>query len=336
MPKTLKDFYNKRQGTYIKNQNDENFLENFNSILYEQEQSEYQDIPIRYPLIFVIGLPRSGTTLMTQLIAHSFKTGYINNFVARFYKAPVYGIRLSRILFGEADGISFRSDYARTAGMTDLHEFGYFWRYWLRKEQVEGITNAPEAEKMIDWPGLRKTLANIQKEFDAPLVFKNIFGSYHMEKLNEILQKVIFVYIKRDILDSAVSILQARKKYYTDLNTWWSYMPVEYNIIKDMDYWHQIAGQVFYLKRYYDTKAANLNNVIEIDYPNLVRNPGKVLEKINACAKKLFDYTFEICQKPPQDFSFSTHSHLREEKEKFRHLIAEFSKREKNGENKWD
>ena len=76
---------------------------------------------------------------------------------------------------------------------------------------------------------MRSVLARIQQEFDKPMVFKNIFGSYHLSKLKEILESVVYVYIERDPLDSAISILQARQKYYSDLNTWWSYSPIEYD-----------------------------------------------------------------------------------------------------------
>ncbi len=328
MSEKLKSFYRKRQGKYVKRPEDEHFLEELNQTLKEKEGSYYQDYAIEHPFLFVYGLPRSGTTLITQLIAHCMDVGFINNLMARFYLAPLHGIRLSRAIFGDQRSTNFNSDYARTHELTDIHEFGYFWRYWLKKETSEGVTRAAEIEKEIDWAGLKKTLANIQHEFKKPMVFKNIFGSYHQEKLTSVLEKVLFIYIKRDILDAAVSILEARKKYYSDLNTWWSYMPIEYEKIKNLDYWGQIAGQVYYLKRYYDQKSKTLPNVLSIEYRELTENPAAILKKINAKLIELGLEEIEIDQPPPESFPFRTYRDKKAEKERFRQLIEQFAEKE--------
>lgn len=329
MEKKLTDFYRKRQGKYVKRPEDENFLEEFNQTLKEKEWSLYKDYEIEHPFLFVYGLPRSGTTLITQVIAHCMDVGFINNLMARFYLAPVHGIRFSRVVLGEQRSTNFSSDYARTTELADIHEFGYFWRYWLKKEEVEGVTHAAEIEKEIDWSGLKKTLANMQHEFNKAMVFKNIFGSYHQQKLTEVLEKVLFIYIKRDPLDSAISILEARKKYYTDLNTWWSYMPIQYDKIRDLDYWHQIAGQVFYLRRYYDRMSRELPNVLTVEYKDLTDRPAKVLENINQKLKALYGYTLPITDPPPNSFPFRTYQERIEERQKFQRLIREFEEKEK-------
>ncbi|HGY55693.1 MAG TPA: hypothetical protein ENK44_08335 [Caldithrix abyssi] len=328
MEKELKDFYKKRHGGYIKKEDDERFLQELNRTLQKAEQAGYRDLPIEHPYIFVFGLPRSGTTLITQLIAHAFDIGYINNFMARFYLAPLHGIRLSQIVLGENRETNFTSDYARTKLLTDIHEFGYFWRYWLKKEEIRGITQADQIENEIDWDGLKITLANMQQAFGKGMVFKNIFGSYHTEQLNRVLQKVIWVYIRRDPLDSAISILEARRKYYDDLNTWWSYMPVEYEKIKNLDYWRQIAGQVYYLRRYYNRISSSLPNVITIEYKELTANPGAVLAAINRKAGDWYDYSFKTVQEPPESFPFRSYAEREELREKFKILIKEFEQKE--------
>jgi hypothetical protein len=41
------------------------------------------------PVFFIVGAPRSGTTLLLQTIINHYNLGYINNFIARFWEAPV-------------------------------------------------------------------------------------------------------------------------------------------------------------------------------------------------------------------------------------------------------
>lgn len=327
MNEKLTDLYKKRHGSYVKDPQAEDFFSGMNRVLQQHERDMYTDRPIRYPFVFVFGLPRSGTTLITQLISGTLDTGFINNLMARFWLAPLHGIRLSRALLGDQRAASFQSDYARTRELADIHEFGYFWRYWLKKESFRGVTRARELENEIDWPGLRRVLAAMQNEFDRPMIFKNIFGSYHLARLNQLLEKVIFIYIKRDILDSAVSILDARRKYYDDLNTWWSYMPVEYELIKDRDYWQQIAGQVFFLSRYYDNQISQnkLNNVLTIHYRDMCANPALVPDALNEMSESLFGYRFKQVSPPPASFPFRTYSDRDEEKDLFRELIEQFA-----------
>jgi len=322
----LSELYTKRQGKYVKKAEDEDFMTGMNLTLQKREFELYKDYNIDYPFLFVFGLPRSGTTLLTQVIAHSFDIGFINNLMARFWLAPVHGVRLSKLILGTKKDTAYQSDYAATNELTDIHEFGYFWRYWLKKESFTGVTKAKEIEKEIDWPGLKKTLANLQHEFGKAMIFKNIFGSYHLQRLKEFLNKVIYIYIRRDPLDVAVSILAARRKYYRDLNTWWSYMPIEYDKIKDLDYWEQIAGQVYYLQRYYDTETdpSRLENVVQVEYSDLAHRPLKVLHEISEKSQVLFNYSLNIINKPPANFPFRAHNNKNEEKEKFRKLMEEF------------
>lgn len=327
MEPTLKQFNQKRVDAYAKDEQAENFLLEMNRLLMERERALYKNYVIEHPFLFVFGAPRSGTTLLTQLIAASLDVGFINNLMARFWLAPLHGIRLSLHVLGTDRKITFQSHYARTAAITDIHEFGYFWRYWLKKESTRGVTHAREMEAEIDWQGLRMTLANIQNEFGRAMVFKNIFGSYHLRKMREVLGKVIYIYIERDPLDTAISILDARKKYYTDLNTWWSYMPVEYDLLKDRDYWEQIAGQVYFLRRYYRKRlrenAADIS--VEIDYETLCRQPLDVLNRIRELAFQQYGSELPITTPPPQPFPFRTYNERQEEKVKFQQLLEKFA-----------
>jgi hypothetical protein len=322
--RSLSDLYNDRKGNYAKPKAEEDFLKQLNETLAVKEKELYTNCKINHPFIFIFGLPRSGTTLISQLIAHCMDVGFINNFMARFYLAPVHGIRLSRLIFGNEKKSSFQSDYARTSDLTDIHEFGYFWRYWLKKEMFTGITQAVQIEKEIDWTGLKHTLANMQNEFGKPMVFKNIFGSYHLIKMNKVIEKIIYIYIKRDILDSAISILDARRKYNSNMSTWWSSMPIEYEQLKDLDYWHQIAGQVFFLQRYYENISKKLNNLITINYYDLTMRPRSVLEHISIISEKLYKQPIDLTNLPIEKFAYRSYEERNEDKEKFKLLIEDY------------
>ncbi|MBS3742319.1 MAG: sulfotransferase [Candidatus Cloacimonetes bacterium] len=323
--KKLSDFYKKRIGKYTKSKEEEDFLLNTNKILQDMEKEWYKDYDIKYPFIFVFGLPRSGTTLLSQFIAHSFKISYINNIMARFWLAPIHGIRLSKNILGNEKTTTYNSDYARTHELSDIHEFGYFWRHWLLKNKISGITNIEDIEKKIEWQQLKIVLANIQNEFKNPMIFKNIFGSYHMEKLISLLEKVIFVYIERDELDVALSILKARKKYYKDLNTWWSYMPPEYPLLKNFPCEKQIAGQIYYLKKFYNKKVnTNPEHIVCVTYKELCNEPSNVAKKIQKKSVDLFNYELILKDNILGNFTFRTYKNNQKQKCKFKKMMKEF------------
>lgn len=320
----LRELNKARTGAFKKNEQSEDFLEGFNRYLLKKEQQEYRPHPIEHPFIFVLGLPRSGTTLISQLIANSLDTGYINNLAARFYLAPLHGVRFARAVLGEKHATDYRSRYAHTDNLSDIHEFGYFWRHWLQKEKLGDVARAEEQEALIRWQDLKACLSTLQHEFGKAMVFKNIFGSYHMPKLRELLGKALFVYIERDELDVACSILDARRKYYGDnLDTWWSYAPPEVEQLQEEHYWKQIAGQVHYLKQYYYNEFEKLpeGSVVKIDYAELCRDPESVTRSIQQALHEQFDYELPLRKAPPRSFDFRSYDNRNQEKQKFESLL---------------
>lgn len=320
MNENFKDLNKYRKKNYKKDEKQENFLEDFNNYLLKKEIKEYQDYPVNYPFIFVIGAPRSGTTLLTQLIANTFDISYINNLAARFFLAPLHGLRFSNTILGDTRKSSFHSDYARTQGLNEIHEFGYFWRYWLNKHTFDDITYAKEKEDDIDWKGVKKVLSTLQHETNRPFVFKNIYGSYHMKRFTNLLGKTIFIYIERDELDTAVSILNARKKYNTDLNIWWSYQPLEYNQIKDLDYWGQIAGQIYYLQQFYLKEMEGIpeKNVLKISYKKMCDNPASIIDQIKQKCKEHDAFDIPVINDVPEKFPYRKYENSDKEKNIFR------------------
>jgi LPS sulfotransferase NodH len=311
------DLYARRRGAYAKDPSGERFLEELNEYLAPRELELYEEREIEHAFVFVLGLPRSGTTLLSQLLAYCLDAGYVNNFAARFWRAPVHGIRLARLIAPGAEPPSFESDYARTNSLLDIHEWGYFWRHWLEKHSFEDVVRAREQEDELDWAGLRLALANVQHEFGKPFVAKNMLGAYHLPRLRRELGPVLYVLIERDELDAAVSILDARRKYYDDPRAWWSYIPPEYPRLKDLDEWEQVAGQIHYLARFYERALAEVGDdaVVRVTYERLAKEPRTVLAEVAERAGAA------IRQEPPAEFPFRTHAGRAEEKDRFARLL---------------
>ena len=97
--------------SFQKDRESEQFLQKLNDILAPSQEAEYEDLPEKYPTLHIIGAPRSGTTLLYQLLTSHLQVGFINNLIASFWKAPVYGIRLSQKLMASYIPSSYVSGF---------------------------------------------------------------------------------------------------------------------------------------------------------------------------------------------------------------------------------
>lgn len=321
MTRTFDEVAQARSAEYAKDAGDEAFLRELNERLEPAEQALYVDCAVEHPFVFVVGLPRSGTTLLSQVLAYSLDTGYVSNFAARFWLAPVQGLRLERIVLGDERPAAFESDYARTSHPREIHEFGYFWRHWLRKERFADIVASQELEETIDWPGLKRTLANVQRELGKPYVGKNMLGAYHMARLGQVLEQVVWVLVERDPLDAAISILDARRKHYADPRAWWSYVPLEYDRLAGLDEWQQVAGQVHYLSRLYGRELDGLGEKgIRVRYEELCAKPAGVLQEVSSRCERLYGRPIPIVSEP-SSFPVRTHDSRADDKARFANLL---------------
>ena len=258
---------------------EEDFLERVNGILGPAEEEEYRDLPERLPTLHVVGAPRSGTTLLYQVIASGLEVGYVNNLIAAFWLAPVTGVRLSgKLGLGGGAGSSFDSSFGRTEGVGEPHEYGYFWNHHLRYPDL--AERDPGHEDSIDWAGLRRVLINMVEADGRPMAFKPMLLVWHLETMLRHMPRSCFVWIRREPRDTALSILRMRRSLLGTYDGWASLRPGE--APTDVPAWEQVAAQVVLLERTLQEAAMRLgpDHVLPVRYERLCADPGAVLREI--------------------------------------------------------
>lgn len=90
------------------------------------------DQPLPHPPIFFVGAPRSGSTLMIQVITDTFDLGYISNRHCQWYGAPALAERLFRPL-RDKPGSDYRSEQGATKGEYAPAECGQWWYRFFRQ-----------------------------------------------------------------------------------------------------------------------------------------------------------------------------------------------------------
>ena len=84
-----------------------------NRVLHRLETRPVSGDP-RAEFIFLVGPPRSGTTLLFQLVCRHLEVGYFSNRHARYYGGISYRERL--LGHAAAEGIDYNSQYGLTTG----------------------------------------------------------------------------------------------------------------------------------------------------------------------------------------------------------------------------
>lgn len=269
---------------FQRDENNQKFLEYLNSKLdfFPTFVNSNEFTRDKYPLIFIVGAPRSGTTYASQLITRNFDVGYVSNVTARFWKSPIVGLAVSKSLFGER----FRCQISDTSllGTTHLpwepHEFGNFWRYWLNLDKCKTHKLSEIELKQIDSQGLKLICNQLKSYLGTPFVFKNLICGLQISYLHQIMPDSIFLYIERNSLEAANSILNSRVMRYGRADVWWSVKPANFSEISMFeDPFLQAHSQVISIQSDIEANLSSVNG-LKISFSDLIENQKSVLSEV--------------------------------------------------------
>ncbi|KPP97290.1 MAG: sulfotransferase [Bacteroidetes bacterium HLUCCA01] len=290
--------------SFEKNNNLEEILAKVNGLLAPVEQQEMKKVEKpKYPNLLLIGCPRCGSTMFTQWAASLEAFSYPSNFLSRFYKAPYIGALIYNMVtkpeyqyrdeFADInDELKFSSAIGKTKGFKAPHEFWYFWREFIDFPDVP--CSEEDFAREFDFKSLQKELALIQKAFGKPFLCKAKIVNWYLESMSEHIEDVIYLHMYRDPIAMTRSLLKARGKWTGNQEKWFSWKPREYPTIKNMDKYHQVAGQIYFIEKEILSKKKNLGNTyLSFSYEDLCNKPEAVYLEISNKIKA-FNSTFVI------------------------------------------
>lgn len=288
---------------YKKNSNLEFLLSELNSLTkrdYEQENT------LNYPTLFIVGTPRSGTTLLTQWLASLNLFCYPSNFVSRFYSNPYIGFLIQEMLYNEeysykselqviSSSTSFKSDVGKTSGPLEPHEFWYFWREHFQFPEIP--IEEDEFLKNANFASFKQHIAKVQNYFKKPFFLKSLIMNWYIESFYKNIPNAIFLYIKRDSLDNMQSLLDVRKRYLGDEELWFSFKPKEFTKISDKNKYIQVAGQVEFTNKEIEKQLSNIpfENKLEINYKDFCENPQSTYFELKTKMRNFGTNLPDIC-----------------------------------------
>jgi len=223
--------------------------------------------------VFVIALPRSGSTLTYQCISNRFFFNYLTNFSHFFFKLFFFSSLISYFLvntFGKPS--SFRSSNGFVSGLLGQAEGLVFWRYWMNFGLVE--------QELIDSSVLPNrfnyflsVLHALRSFTGTPFLSAYLGHILCFPLLSELFPDALFIRLRRSPLLNALSLYSCLEQ--SDSN-WFSLFPVNCLDYQNHSNHMKAASQLYWLLHKLDAIPSN-DNIFEMQYEKLCENPELVM-----------------------------------------------------------
>ena len=254
-------------------------LEWINRILAQLEKWERANArPSNSRQLFLIGLPRTGTTLVSQYLAHRLELAYFTNGVGRFPLAPCTVSRWQRRIHPPYWS-DFQSEYGRNLGPMAPREAGSFWGYYFDIDRYLEIDDVPAKNLQV----VRQTVLRMQDIFSgAAFMNKNVKHLLRLNVLARIFPNAHFLVIQRSLADVAISVLIGRRRLSPDGSRWFSIVPQCYKEIHSLPVVEQIPRQLIDIQEKMDKDLGRIDpdRVLYISYAEFCRAPEALIGEI--------------------------------------------------------
>lgn len=228
----------------------------------------------RWPHVFIVGAPRSGTSLFYELLVTRYRFAFFSNLAHRFYKTPVAATWLGHSVIESRQGV-FESNYGHIAGWSAPNEGGWIWQRWLEDGPWINETALPG----LPADEIRTTLAAMSNVMAAPFINKNVMHANRLRLLQALFPDCLILEVQRDPAETVRSIVRARqhnKGPALNLDQWWSVQPSNARgggLIEQAC--QQVTGVAADIAR--DSGA----NRFSIDYRKLCATPAATLDRVS-------------------------------------------------------
>jgi len=247
---------------------------------------------LKHPIIFIVGCPRSGSTLLMQWIASLGVLAYPSNLVARFYANPYFGVRAQQALYTfdskkqiipeQTSEDAYKSSYGHTTGALAPSEFWYFWRRFFHFGENQKICDFHTGGHNLR--GFVDELALMEMAFSMPLVMKAMILNWNLPDLYSLFDKCLMIDVSRQPEENAESLYFSRQDFFNDTEKWYSFKPPAYEWLKDLPPLEQVAGQVFYTRQSIERGLEKIpdHSVLKVSHEEFCKNPAAIYSQIKA------------------------------------------------------
>lgn len=234
--------------------------------------------------VFIIGSPRCGSTVLSQMIISTFDYLYVNNLTEIFNRSLPFGMRLSDLFFRETQASDFSSKYGITSGFNEASECPAFWFRWFPRGRdfVESSEISDSSKSQM-----YKNINLIKRRYSKDMLFKNLTIGQRIRVISAVFPQSKFIYLRRNPYYVAQSVLLARKTLNIDEAAWWSVKPSNYEELSRLPVVERIVGQIYFHERQIidDLLGLPVDRKFALDYTEIAQKFGDIAVFLNTPAK---------------------------------------------------
>ncbi len=233
--------------------------------------------PPKKPIILVGGAPRSGTTILEQVLGLGLPVTYVNNLTAVFPRSPIMGNRMfGRLLRKPRAG--FDNFYGRTVGFGGRNDGLHLWDRWLGNDRYRPPTRMDPAIAA----DMRNFFGAFEAAFGGPILNKNNALAVCADVIAGALPTAHFVCIRREPLYAVQSILGTREFIQGRREGPYGVGDPSYVARPGADPIEEVCAQVLFHDRRLEEHARNLGpeRFWVVDYEEFCRAPSAVVERV--------------------------------------------------------
>lgn len=183
-------------------------------LLAMAERRRYQRAqPPRLPVIFVVGAPRTGTTLVAQVLINHLPVCFLNNLTAVFPRAPIVANVLLRPWVRQKP-IQYQSFYGKSRYFSGPNDGLQIWDRWIGRER----RYAPEVLDETSKEHMGRFFGAFEEAFQRPIVNKNNSLSVYAHLIAEVFGQAYFICMTRHPVYLAQAFLRARTDMHADVS----------------------------------------------------------------------------------------------------------------------
>jgi hypothetical protein len=235
-----------------------------------------------FPPLFIVGVPRSGTTMVYQIITYQFKVAYFTPVMDYLYGIPNILFRLLKPYLKRPKPL-FQSNYGKVKGLLSPSETGTIWYRWFPWDDLNSHFLRISENEIYDdcYQNLKLNILSISTVMQRPLAIKCVYLGMVINILSQLFPHARFIHVHRDSLITIQSLYIARKKQADSLK-WWSVKPPQYNQIRQKPLLQQTVEQVYYTDK---TIREELNEsakerTFHIDYEKICQTPHQTMQDL--------------------------------------------------------
>ncbi|PLX23440.1 MAG: hypothetical protein C0597_00995 [Marinilabiliales bacterium] len=251
------------------------------------KKNENQEIPI----IFIVGIQRTGSTLISQFVEKVFHFFPIGNFNSIFKRSSYYLHKwISR--FYTKSNKSYRNFYGISKGFFSIGDCYELWDRWFGENHYILPEKIDDKRKQ----NLICNFSNLFIAYKKPILTKNNRNSLLIPLFNDTFQNAFFVVVKRDPLAVIRSTLKASKDFFgTDDLLWGLYPNHDFETNNYENSIEAATVQFLMLDKILTEQVKKLasDSYLVVDYDEFCENPEKFRNQLENKLNSKWDFTID-------------------------------------------